>query len=132
MKKWMLVAAAALFTVSLQVPVFVHADGSDQGKMGPKHMDEGERLDHMTKHLKLTPDQQTKVKAALDARHEKMKSLRDTFMQGMKGANDEFDSSVLAVLNDDQKKQFNEMKEKREARIKNWKDKHSEKDGDEK
>jgi protein CpxP len=125
MKKWVSLATFALGLALFSPALRAEGTSSDTGANRMEH--EQDRMEHLTKKLNLTADQQTKVKAAMDARMQKMKSLHETFTQGMKSAQDEFDSSVIASLNDDQKKKFAEMKKDREEKMSKWKEEKKEK-----
>ena len=74
------------------------------------------QLERMTKNLKLTPDQQSKVKAALDERNEKMKEIHKECGEKMKAVHEETDSKISAVLTPDQKTKFDRMREEMKKR----------------
>lgn len=62
-----------------------------------------DRAAHLKKELKLTDDQTKKIEAIMNDTHKKMESLRD-----------DTKTQIKAVLTDEQKKKFDEMKAKNE------------------
>ena len=91
--------------------------GPGGGRMG------GPTLEILTSRLKLTDDQQTKIKPILAERDEKMKALRaddsmemqDRMSKMMKIRTDT-DSKINAVLTDDQKTEYAKMNEEMRQR----------------
>ncbi|EKF74238.1 hypothetical protein A11A3_09570 [Alcanivorax hongdengensis A-11-3] len=79
--------------------------------MPPPH--EGRMMEHMSKKLELTDQQQAQIQAIFKAQGEKMKALHT-----------ETESKINGVLNAEQQKKFAEMKEKRKARMEKWREKH--------
>jgi periplasmic protein CpxP/Spy len=88
--------------------------------------DPAERTRELTKHLKLTSDQQTKVQSALEAEHSQMESLhqdsslsqqdRRAKMMDIHKATDE---QIRGLLDSTQQKKWDEMQAKREQRMEN-------------
>jgi hypothetical protein len=75
-----------------------------------------EELQSLDKTLKLTDDQKTQIKPILEDRQQKMQSLRtDISLSGpdrwgrMRSIREESNSKIRNLLNDDQKKKFDEM-----------------------
>ncbi len=94
-------------------------NGQWHGRGG--HMDPEKRTEMLTKHLKLTSDQQPKVLEALKSEQSQMESLhsdsslsqddrRSKMMEIHKTTNDQ----IRAVLTPDQQKKFDEMQSHRE------------------
>ncbi len=75
-----------------------HWDKNPQERQ--KHMND--KIEKMTKEFNLTPDQQSKVRAAMQNKMEKMES-----------AEREFHNEVKGVLNADQMKKFDEKMEEK-------------------
>ena len=84
------------------------------------------RVDHMTKDLNLTADQQSKIKPILVDQQKKMedlrndsntdrKAMRDKMLQIRKDASDQ----IRALLDDKQKEKFDKQEEQRDDRMEN-------------
>jgi hypothetical protein len=93
--------------------------------MGRGHrMTPDEQLQRLDKSLKLTDDQKASIKPILEDRQKKMESLhsdtslsREDRMSKMKSIMDESNGKIRDVLNDDQKKQFDEMQQHMRGRM---------------
>lgn len=101
----------------LGVITFAQAQDGGDRKMHTPEERATKRTEQLTKKLNLTADQQTKVKAifldqatAMSKVREENKGDRDAVMAKMKAAGEETDAKVGAVLTDDQKKTYEEMK----------------------
>jgi Spy/CpxP family protein refolding chaperone len=87
--------------------------------MGRGHrMSPDEELQRLDKALKLTDDQKKQIKPILEERQQKMESLRsDTSLSQqdrwskMRSAREDSDTKIRGLLNDDQKKKFDEMQQ---------------------
>jgi protein CpxP len=122
----MRVGALALCTVAASaIPAMAQdnggpppqADQQGQGRRGgdPGQM-EARQLEMMTKHLNLTPDQVTQVKAIDDAQRPQMMALRqdssmsrDDKRSKMMAMRQDRETKIRAVLTDDQKPKYDEM-----------------------
>jgi Spy/CpxP family protein refolding chaperone len=100
--------------------VQAHAQAGPSGEhMGRGHrMGPDEELQRLDKTLKLTDDQKKQIKAILEDREQKMQSLRsDTSLSQqerwskMRSAREDSNSKIRDLLNDDQKKKFDEMQQ---------------------
>jgi Spy/CpxP family protein refolding chaperone len=126
-----LTPSLATFFLAAQLPAPLRAQSDRRGPPDPQKMDamraqhQEKMLERMTKKLSLTADQQKSVKAALDKQHEQMKSLRRDAMADRKKVREETDADILKVLNDDQKKQFEQWKTERKEKIKEHMDERS-------
>ena len=95
------------------------------GQMGQRHrMSPDEQLQRLDKSLKLTDDQKASIKPILEDRQKKMESLhsdsslsREDRMTKMRSIMEESNGKIRDVLNDDQKKQFDEMQQHRRDRM---------------
>lgn len=82
------------------------------------------RMKKMAKHLNLTADQETKVKAILIESAKKGRELKNSGVsrkekrQKKKALRQETDTKLAAVLSPEQMKKFNEMKQKQKERRK--------------
>ena len=100
-------------------PGHKHGDGHKHGHgkmmMSAEKMEEriDKRLDRMTKNLKLTDDQRSRIEGILKAKAERAKALHEQ----MRALHESTEKDVRAVLTADQQKTYDEkkakMKEKR-------------------
>jgi len=95
-----------------------HHGGRMGGQRGPM-MNSQAMLDHMTKELNLSSDQQTKIKTILDDQQKQAETVRsDTSlsqqdrMTKMRDLHKSTMDQVKAVLNSDQQTKFDEMQKK--------------------
>lgn len=84
-----------------------------------------QQLEHLTKHLQLTPDQVEKVGPILENRRDALESLRnDSSIKGpdrhtqMQTIVEDSDQQVEAVLTDSQRQQYEQMRDKATQRPK--------------
>jgi periplasmic protein CpxP/Spy len=89
-------------------------------RMRPMSVDQ--QLDHMTKALNLTSDQQGQIKPLLEGRRQQMMSIhqdqtlsREDRMSKMETLDNDTHAKIAAVLNPDQKSKFEQMAQRREA-----------------
>ena len=123
-----------LFTIlasgllALGVALGVNAQEAGPPPGGPMarghHMTPDEELQRLDKSLKLTDDQKASVKPILEDRQKKMESLhadsslsREDRMSKMRSIMEESNGKIRDVLNDDQKKQFDEMRQHMHGRM---------------
>jgi hypothetical protein len=97
--------------------------GGMGGHRGGHMMDPDQRLAHMTKRYKLTTDQQSQIKPILQDEQQQMQSMRsDTTssredkMAKMKSTHEASTQKIEAVLNDQQKQQFEADQQKMQER----------------
>jgi len=126
--------ATSLISIAPQIAVAQDNPSTDQQAApaqgnGMHHRgmpDHAERTQELTRKLKLTSDQQTKVMDIFQSAHSQMESLhqdsslsqddrRSKMMEIHKGA----DSQIRAVLDSTQQKKWDEMQAKREQRMEN-------------
>ena len=98
------------------------------GHMGHRHMPTvDDQLKHMTKKLNLSDDQQAKLKPILEDQRKQMEGIRndsslsreDRFGK-MREIRQSSDTQIKSVLNDDQQKNFDKMREEQANRMKRW------------
>jgi Spy/CpxP family protein refolding chaperone len=89
---------------------------------GPMSPDQ--QLEHMTKALNLTADQQTQINPLLEARRQQMMQMhadqslsREDRMTKFKALDDDTHVKIAAVLDDKQKAKFEKMQERREEHM---------------
>jgi len=91
---------------------------------GHGQMNPDRQLEHLTKTLNLTSDQQTQIKPILENQHQQMMQIhqdtslsRDDKMTKMKSLREDTSSKIEAVLNDQQKQQYEAMQQKMQERM---------------
>ena len=104
-----------------------HQAGHRHGGWG--HQDTGKRVQHLTKKLNLSSDQQSKIKGILDQQQTQFQSLhQDSSMSRqdrhakMMDLRKSTDDQIRAVLNPDQQKTFDEMRQKQMERMRQHKE----------
>ena len=102
--------------------------GPGMGKHGRRHMPTvDDQLKHLNKELKLSDDQQAKLKPILEDQRQQMDQVRndsslsrqDRFSK-MQELRQSSDTQIKAVLNEDQQKSFDKMREEQANRMKQW------------
>jgi Spy/CpxP family protein refolding chaperone len=86
---------------------------------GYKH-DPKSKLEHLTKKLDLTQEQQDKILPILQAKHQKMEALHSQ----MKEVREQAMAQVEAQLTPAQKEKFQKAREERKKKMKEYKEKH--------
>ncbi|MGA9977114.1 MAG: hypothetical protein WBQ08_00560 [Candidatus Sulfotelmatobacter sp.] len=129
MLKQSLLALIAAGAISIAAPFAAAQDNApqnnDQQSASPNHgrrhgMDPDQRTQELTKKLKLTTDQQAKVKDALESEHSQMESIhqdsllsqddrRAKMMDLRKGT----DTQIRGLLDSNQQKKWDEMEARR-------------------
>ncbi len=94
----------------------------EQGR-GPIRMDPDQQLQHMTRQLDLSADQQSQIKPILVDRQQKMQAVfqdqslsREDRRAKMQSIRQDGQSKIEAVLNDQQKQKFEAMQERGRGR----------------
>jgi len=128
----LLVAAAGLLlSAGTALAQDAQAPAADQnsGMSGGRHHHHGmpsadDQLKHLTKKLNLSDDQQAKLKPILEAQHNQMEQLRadnssrEDRWKKMREIRENSDNQIKRVLNEDQQKQFDQMREEQRSRMK--------------
>ncbi|MEY2496548.1 MAG: hypothetical protein QOD12_104 [Verrucomicrobiota bacterium] len=101
--------ALALTTISI-------AQAEDPDGKGPRwrHHDKGNILEHMTKNLNLTPDQQAKIQPILDQAKPQIVAIRQDARQKINAIRDNARTQIRAVLTPDQQQKFDALQKARE------------------
>jgi periplasmic protein CpxP/Spy len=93
--------------------------GHHRGMMSPD-----EQLKHLTQTLNLSADQQSQIKPLLESSHQQMMQVhqdqslsREDRMTKMKTIMDDTHTKIEAVLNDQQKQQFESMRQKQQGHM---------------
>jgi periplasmic protein CpxP/Spy len=114
-----LAAAMTLGVSSVALAQDNAAPAQEQGQYGRGgHMDPNRQLEHMTKELGLSADQQAQIKPVLMDRDQKMQALfqnqslsREDRRAQMMAIRQDSTTKINAVLNDQQKQKFAAMQE---------------------
>ncbi len=109
--------------VALSLPALAQAMGEGQGPHhGMPSVDE--RVQHMTKVLNLSDDQQTKVKSILQDEHKQMASLKQDTSLSQEDQHAKFQQirqasteKIRGALNDEQKAKFDQMQAERKGHM---------------
>jgi protein CpxP len=124
----LILAAAGLITIAASFasaqdgqPNNQQTPSQDQGRWHHGHENPAQRTAELTKQLKLTSDQQTKVQDALQAEHSQMESLhQDSSLSQqdrrakMMDIRKSTDDQIRGLLDSTQQKKWDEMQAKRE------------------
>lgn len=98
------------------------------GQMGRRQMPSvDDQIKHLTKKLKLSDDQQAKLKPILEDQRKQMDEMRadsslsrqDRFSK-MQELRQNSDTQIKSVLNEDQQKSFDKMRAEQQDRMKQW------------
>ena len=127
-----LIAMAAPFATAQNSPSAPQSNdqqsppAQDNGGRHHGPPDPAERTRELTKHLKLTSDQQTKVQSALESEHSQMESLhQDTSLSQqdrhakMMEIRNSTDTQIRGLLDSTQQKKWDEMQSKHEQWMQN-------------
>ena len=89
--------------------------GKDSGGSGPRHHHKwGNSLEHMTKTLDLTPDQQAKIGPILEQAKPQMKAARQESKEKMKAIRDNVRSQIRPLLTPVQQQKWDAIQKARE------------------
>ena len=97
------------------------ADGDDHGY----GHDPKSQLEHLTKKLDLSKEQQDKILPIIEDKHQKMEGLHSQMQEIRKQAM----SQIEAELTPDQQAKWKEMQEKRKEKMKEYREKHGKAEG---
>ncbi|MGH9503688.1 MAG: Spy/CpxP family protein refolding chaperone [Terriglobales bacterium] len=110
-------------------PASDQQSGQEMGRhMGRHQMPSvDDQVKHLTKKLNLSDDQQAKLKPILEDQRKQMDDLRndsslsreDRFSK-MREIRQNSDTQIKSVLNDDQQKNFDKMRDEQHDRMKQW------------
>ncbi len=83
-----------------------------------------QQMKHFTKALKLSDDQQTKVRSVLEEQHKQMEQVhndsslsREDRFSKMKQIHESTNTQIKSVLNEDQQKKFDEIQQKHQEHM---------------
>jgi protein CpxP len=89
-------------------------DPQGQDWKNRRHRDGGNILEHMTKNLELTPEQQAKIQPILDQAKPQVIAVRQEAMQKIKTIRDATRTQIRAVLTPAQQQKFDALQKARE------------------
>jgi Spy/CpxP family protein refolding chaperone len=121
--KFPILALAGLLTLGMAGSAAIAQDTANPPQQGggPGHrgMDPEAQLNHLTKALDLTADQQAQIKPILESQHQQMEALhqdqslsREDRFAKMKAMREDSRTKIEAALNDTQKQKFEAMQER--------------------
>ena len=135
LKRSLLALVLATFAGTMSLSAMAQDNGSTNNQQtapaasehGHRHFDPQQRTEMLTKHLKLTSDQQSKVLEILKTQQSQMESLRsdsslsqDDRRAKMMDIHKASDDQIRALLDPNQQKKFDEM----QARHGQWGEHH--------
>ena len=95
---------------------------------GPMMPSVDDQIKHLTKKLNLSDDQQAKLKPILEDQHKQMETIhndsslsREDRFSKMQALRQSSDTQIKGVLNEDQQKNFDKMREEQRGRMGKWK-----------
>ena len=95
---------------------------------GPMMPSVDDQIKHLTKKLNLSDDQQAKLKPILEDQHKQMETIHDDSslsredrFSKMQALRQSSDTQIKGVLNEDQQKNFDKMREEQRGRMGKWK-----------
>ena len=95
---------------------------------GPMMPSVDDQIKHLTKKLNLSDDQQAKLKPILEDQHKQMEAIhndsslsREDRFSKMQTLRESSDTQIKSVLNEDQQKNFDKMREEQHGRMGKWK-----------
>jgi Spy/CpxP family protein refolding chaperone len=91
-----------------------HAQGPRQDWKSRRDQERGNILEHMTKNLELTPEQQAKIQPILDQAKPQVIAVRQEAMQKIKTIRDATRTQIRAVLTPAQQQKFDALQKARE------------------
>ena len=103
---------ALLATASFgQAPDAASKDGD---RHSWRHQKRGNPVEHLTKALDLTPDQQAKIQPIFDQAKPQLKAARQESMQRVKAIREDIQAKIRPILTPAQQQKFDALKKARE------------------
>ena len=95
---------------------------------GPMMPSVDDQVKHLTKKLNLSDDQQAKLKPILEDQHKQLQAIhndsslsREDRFSKMQALRQSSDTQIKSILNEDQQKNFDKMREEQQGRMGKWK-----------
>ena len=128
----LLLSAGTVLAQDAQAPPANQESGMSGGRHHHGMPSADDQLKHLTKRLNLSDDQQTKIKPILEDQQNQMQQLRadnstsrEDRWKKMREIHENSDNQIKSVLNEDQQKKFDEMREEQRSRMKERMGAHS-------
>jgi len=128
----LLLTAGTVLAQDAQTPPADQGSGMSGGRHHHGMPSTDDQLKHLTKKLNLSDDQQAKVKPILEEQRSQMEQLRadnsgsrQDRWKKMREIHENSDNQIKSLLNEDQQKQFDEMREEQRSRMKDRMGAHS-------
>ena len=109
-----LTAACAAMLATLSIGNAQEPAEKDSSGNGPRHHRWGNSLEHMTKTLDLTPEQQAKIRPILEQAKPRMKAAHQESRQKMKAIRDEVRSQIRPLLTPAQQQKWDAIQKARD------------------
>jgi Spy/CpxP family protein refolding chaperone len=106
-------AACVALLVTVSIGLAQDPTGKNNGPRRWQHQ-RGNRLEHLTKALDLTPDQQAKVKAIFEQAKPQIQAAREEGRQKVKAIGDNVRSQIRPILTPAQQTKWDAMQKARE------------------
>ncbi len=117
MKSRLITWSAACVTLLATVAISLAQDAADKNDdRGPRrwHHKRGNPVEHLTKALDLTPEQQAKIQPIFDAAKPQMKAAREESRQKVQAIRENTMAQIRPILTPAQQTKFDAMKKARE------------------
>ena len=110
-----LTAACAAMLATISIVNAQESNANDADGKGPRHHRQwGNALEHMTKNLDLTPEQQAKIRPILEQARPQMKAARQESRQKMKTIRDNVRSQIRPLLTPVQQQKWDAIQKARD------------------
>lgn len=109
-----LTAACATMLATISIVNAQEPSAKDSDGNRPHHRNWGNALEHMTKTLDLTPDQQAKIRPILEQAKPQIKAARQESRQKMKAIHDDIRSQIRPLLTQPQQQKWDAIQKARE------------------
>jgi periplasmic protein CpxP/Spy len=109
-----LTAACAAMLATISLGNAQESAEKDAGGNRHRHHKWGDALEHMTKNLDLTPDQQAKIRPILEQAKPQMEAARKESREKMKTVRDNIRSQIRPILTQPQQQKWDAIQKARE------------------
>jgi periplasmic protein CpxP/Spy len=109
-----LTAACAAMLATISIAAAQAPATKDSGGNGPCHHQWGNALDHLTKTLDLTPDQQAKIRPIIEQAKPQVIAIRQEARQKIKTIRDNIRSQIRPLLTPPQQQKWDAIQKARE------------------
>jgi Spy/CpxP family protein refolding chaperone len=113
-----LTAACAAMLATISIANAQDPAAKDSSGNGPRHHQWGNVLEHMTKTLDLTPEQQAKIRPIIEQAKPQIAAIRQESRQKMKAIRDNIRSQIRPLLTPPQQQKLDAIHKAREDMLK--------------